>query len=540
MLALLRKLWGALKGLVGLIFPIFGKAKQSGALGWILHVVVVLAVLIGLYFLGLTKPVQGIVYAPWLPEGYIKALYPPVMALLVYGFIWLAWYLWKLLSEEQEESPYPDIDAAWGEAMGALEQAGVSLVSAPLFVVFGRPAGTEEALFESCGVSLPVKRVPPRAGSPLHVYAGPDAIFVTCAGASLLGELSSILAGIKEPVADAEMDGSPSVVVGGGTMLPNANLIRIQKILRAAQGRRLSEEEHRELAKLYARDEARQGHMLDKAKQSVLKDPQRVAEAAGRLRRLCQLIVRDRRPFCSVNGLLFLIPISGAASESDASLTGEVCQRDLAEARRSLQVDCPVFALVCDLETVPGFREFRGGFGENELSGRIGQRYPLVPDLADEEIPTSIDEAVEWLGDATIPGWVYKFFQVEKNAYPEEKAEAVVANARLYQFLGTMRERMRRMSRIVTHGLLKQSDSRPLFAGCYVAGTGRADADQAFCAGVFRRLMGEQDNVSWTQEALDREAEQQRMVGIGFAVLAILAVADIGLIVLVLKKLFSK
>jgi hypothetical protein len=305
--------------------------------------------------------------------------------------------------------------------------------------------------------------------------------------------------------------------------------MKMQRILRnaSAGGRKLSDDERRELGKLCARDEARQGYMVDRAKQSLLKDPHKVAESAARLRRLCQLVVRERRPFCSVNGLLFLVPVSGAASDSDASLTGEICQRDYAEARAGLQVDCPVFALVCDAETVPGFHEFRGGFAEEELAGRVGQRYPLVPDLRDDEVPGSLDEAIGWIGDATIPGWVYKFFQVDKAASREETAEVLKKNAFLYQFLGTMRERVRRLSRILTHGLLEQKDHRPLFAGCYIAGTGRAETDQAFSAGVFRRLLGEQDNVAWTQEALVQEAEYQRMLGIGYVALGVLAVLNV-------------
>src|SRR5262249_4367618 len=243
--------------------------------------------------------------------------------------------------------------------------------------------------------------------------------------------------------------------------------------------------------------------------------------------------------FCSINGLLFLIPVGGAASDSDASLTGEVCQRDYAEARAALQVDCPVFTLVCDTETIPGFQEFRAGFAEEELAGRVGQRYPLVPHLSDDEVAASIDAAIGWIGDATIPGWVYKFFQVEKTDSREEAAEALRKNARLYQFLGTMRERTRRLSRIITRGLLDQKDHQPMFAGCYVAGTGRAEDQQAFSAGVFRRLVAEQDNVAWTQQALDNEAEYQRMLGIGYITIAMMAIVDVALLGLAIKFLLG-
>jgi hypothetical protein len=530
MAALLTRIWGGIKAVAKLIFPVLGKAGKSSALRWVLHFIVLALALVGLYFLGTVPAVQRAIIK--LPTE-LKPFYPPALGLLVYGLIWLAWYLWSILATEEEESPYPDIDTAWSEAMRALEQGGYDIKSAPLYVVFGRPAGGETALFDASGMRLTIRGAPPRVAAPLHVYAGPDAILVTCAGASLLGDLADILSGVKEPILDGEADGQQSMMLGGGTRLPNANFMRMQKILREAGGRKLSEDERRELGKLCERDEARQGHMVDRAKQSLLKDPHKVAEASARLKQLCKLIVRDRRPFCSVNGLLFLIPVGGAASDSDASLTGEICQRDLATARAALQMDCPVFTLVCDMETVAGFREFRASFAAEELNGRLGQSYPFVPDVRDGEAATSIDKSIQWIGDATIPGWVYKFFQVEKTASREEAAEAVRKNARLYHFLGTIRERIRRLSRIITHGLLKQENAQPMFPGCYLAGTGRAEADQAFAAGVFRRLLREdaQNAVAWTQQALDQEAEYQRMLTIGYIVLAVLAVADAALIV---------
>jgi len=239
--------------------------------------------------------------------------------------------------------------------------------------------------------------------------------------------------------------------------------------------------------------------------------------------------------------LLFLIPVGGAASDSDASLTGEICQRDLATARSALQIDCPVFTLVCDLETIPGFREFRTSFAEEELAGRLGQSFPFVPDVRPDEVAVKVDESIEWISEATIPGWVYKFLQVEKAAGREESAETVRKNARLYQFLGTVRERIRRLKRIISHGLLEQSDGQPMFPGCYLAGTGRAEPDQAFIAGVFRRLLRDdaQNAVAWTQEALDKEAEYHRLLNIGYIVLAVLAVANVALIVWVVMNLKS-
>src|SRR5215471_3221196 len=306
MLALLAKIWSGVKAVLRLILPgtfgrMFGRIRGkpdelAGKLvapkeptGWgagflrVLAVLLVIGILVGLYFIGTLESVRHYIRLPYA----LQPFFPPVVALLIYGLVWLGWYLLKLLATEEEISAFPDIDAAWSEAMKALDQAGIDVKSAPLFLVIGKPAGSEEALFDASGQRLMVRRAPASVTAPLHVYAGPDAIFVTCAGASLLGNLADILAGVKEPVMDGEMDGSPSIVLGGGTRLPNANFIKMQRILRNAGGRKLSDEERRELGILCARDDARQGHMLDRTKQSLLKDPHKVAEATGRLRRLC-------------------------------------------------------------------------------------------------------------------------------------------------------------------------------------------------------------------------------------------------------------
>lgn len=533
MWSMLKGIWYGAQRIFYFIFPVLVKAHEARGIWigllWIVHILLVIGVLVGLYFVSGSAAAKDFIGT----NEKLRPFFLPVMALLIYGLIWLSWYLWLLLTPEQEETAYPEIDDAWGEAVAALEQAGIGLSSAPLFLVLGQPSGTEEALFEASRLRQSVRRAPPRAKAPLHVYAGNDGIFVTCAGASLLGQLAEILSGVTEPVfEDGESDGTQSIRLGGGTMLPDANMKKIQQILRARKDGKFTDDEKRELEKLYRRDEAKQGHMLDRAKQSILKDPQKVAEAAGRLRRLCKLIVRDRHPFCSANGILVLLPISGAASDTDAGLMGEICQRDLAEARRGLKVNCPIFTLACDVETIPGFREFRAGFSEEELLRRIGQKYELVPDVRDEEeVLTTVEESVRWIGDSTVPGFAYKFFQVE-TAGRETSADALRKNAFLYQFMGTMRERVQRLGRVVARGLLNQQDERPLYGGCYIAGTGRAENDQAFVAGFFRLLFREQDNAAWTQQALDEETSVRRMISLGYVALGTLAVLDVVLLVL--------
>ena len=123
----------------------------------------------------------------------------------------------------------------------------------------------------------------------------------------------------------------------------------------------------------------------------------------ARLRHLGRLIARDRRPYCGVNGILLLVPMAATDDEADAHEAGVCCREDLATAREALQVQCPVFALVCGLEQVPGFDAFIAHFSPEQLRRRVGQRFPLVPDLAPDEVPAMIEGGVKWLGLNVFP-----------------------------------------------------------------------------------------------------------------------------------------
>src|SRR5438128_1243254 len=118
---ILTWLGGKLRALVGLILPVFGRARASQTMGrglrWFLHLVLLVAILIGLHFLN--APFQSQVrVGNWL----VRENWLPILFLLVYALCWLSWWLWKLLVSEEEESSFPDIDGAWEEAVAALNK----------------------------------------------------------------------------------------------------------------------------------------------------------------------------------------------------------------------------------------------------------------------------------------------------------------------------------------------------------------------------------------------------------------------------------
>jgi len=412
----------------------------------------------------------------------------------------------------------------------------------------GKPAGTEEALFLAAQLQLVVKQAPQRPEAPLHVYANRESIYVTCAGASLLGAQAGILSGQADGgvVASASYDGAAvgaeeesqfkTMRIEGGRQLD------IKEILNRAarEGRELTDEERQQLRQLKAEDDAEHAQQIQKSRPQLLKDTARIDLLSARFRHLCRLIVRDRRPYCPINGILVLVPFAATDTEEDANQTGEICRRELAITRDVLQVHCPIFALECDLETTPGFRDFLDRFTQQDKQRRVGQRFPLMPDVNGDALPTMIDGGVQWICNSVFPNWVYKMFRLESTS-KDEPAKLVRGNIALYQLMSQIRERQKRLSRILTRVVISDKGGPPLFGGCYLAGTGRDPAhEQAFVAGVFRRLIEEQNFVSWTDDALNTEAECNRWARNGYLFIGLLVLVGVAGLVYFLSPWSSK
>ena len=169
-----------------------------------------------------------------------------------------------------------------------------------------------------------------------------------------------------------------------------------------------------------------------------MKDAEEVERLGARLRYLCRRITRDRRPFCPINGILLLIPYASTGGDAEAKEAGSLCQRDLEAVRESFQVECPIFALVCDLERVPGFDEFLKFFPEGQRRRLLGQQLPLAPDLDAAGRAKMTEKGVQWVGDVLFPRLVYKVWGVE-GADPAAGNLSASANVGLYEFLARIR-----------------------------------------------------------------------------------------------------
>jgi hypothetical protein len=401
--------------------------------------------------------------------------------------IWLGWWLYRLLNLEVPAvaTDHPDIDRAWDLAVEALQRAGIQLDSTPLFLVLGGPSSGEEALFQAAAVRAQVKQVPKDPDEPLHVTANNDGIWVTCQGTSILGQQLLTQGGAGVGPGDVTL----------GTLAGDPD--DVFKTMGMGAGETLRIEDFKPLP-----DKA-QGQLKPGSRSRGTVNAERYV---ARLRYLCHLIARDRGGLCPINGVLVVLP-NGLTDPGNS--TAEICaaaKDDLKEAFDGLRLRCPVLFLISDLDRLRGFSDLIERLPSNQRSKRMGQRFPLVPDLDAEDVPTQIKDSIAWIGTSLFPTMVNSMYQTESPG-GEDVMDLVRANSQLFRFLAGIRDRRGRLAQMVRDCIPTLPDQPILYRGCYLAGTGPDPAtDQAFAPGVLMLLIKQQDNVTWTDAALRQDA----------------------------------
>jgi IcmF-related N-terminal domain len=536
----IKRVLAGLRKIGGLVLPIFADPGDFVGLGpgalWGLRLLALVLTLVVLAAINILSELHRFLEPP-VGLDFLGSLWLPLLFLLIYVFCGLAWWLWSQFGPESDGATFPDIERAWREAVQSLERAGIGLNEMPLFLVLGRPQGPEGALFDGAELQLQVRGQPSREDSPLRVYASREAIFVTCPEASALGGQSTALESseFEAPAPSAEEAEFMTFDVAGAALRgPDVAASILARARVAGRGpNQLLEEELRALGRIATeRDESRGSEgpgVANRPSQARQKAAVELQEA--RLRHLARLIARDRRPYCPVNGILLLIPIAATNTEQGTTRVGLICRRDLAAIREAMQVRCPVFAMVCDLENLPGFRELIGRLPDDQRRRRMGQRFPLIPDIEPSALPGVFESGVQWIAHKQLPSRVDSLWRVEVGS-ELTMAEAVRGNVRLYQLLQQVRERHRRLGRLLSRAVLIDGLPAVMLGGCYLAGTGPDPrSQQAFLPGVFRRLIETQDFVAWTPETLAREASDNRKVRIGYCVLGVLTAVSAALVV---------
>jgi hypothetical protein len=522
-----------LKWLGGLLLPMFNRPRLSPGLVWTLHLLLVAGVTVGLYFVHrhfeLSRYVGGSLN--WLRDFWLPALF-----LLAYFIIWQAWWLWKLWQPDSIASPFPDLDQAWDQIHEALEKAGIGIADTPLFLVFGRVTGAEETLFQGVPGGLTVTGGS-SSGSPLRAFASREAVYITCPGASLLGN----------PVVSKELApaySTESVYAGGGGMDLAASIGleksigmasiggdigRVQQIIRAAreENRSLSEGERDQIRRLSEAGASASNSKSEAKPAALMQDPAEVELRRARLAHACRLISRSRWPLCPVNGAIVYVPLDDCQREEVAQQVGLMAHDDLQTAEDSLQLEFPIYALLGRLETLPGAGEFLSKFAVDRKNQRLGKGYPLSPDLTPQGVTESVEAASTWIFNSLLPFWTLKLFAVERGG---SSVESTRMNTELFHFLNAVRSRADAVGRLVSR-LAAPKESGPLrFGGCYLtASAPQISASPLFAEEFFKKVESTQGSVAWTDEAFRQDAHYRSMTKMGYLALTVLVGAVLAL-----------
>jgi len=484
----------------------------------VLHVFLVLAIVGGLWYVNHHYQIGRELLSPF-PR--LHAIWLPLLFVLLYAGAWLGYYFFRLLLDARS-GEFPDIDMAWGEALSALDRAGIDPTEAPIFLVIGKPKSTTADFFAASKLPFAVKAEPRRGDAPLHVYANRDAIFVTCEGASVLAKFSDLLMTqrtlaamkAKAPAAAPKITDygfqsvnlldSPAAglaVTSGEFMLPESKLVT------SGSG------------SLNASD-----WLPKPTQEAFLGVPDdEVQRQAARLRYLGSIISDRRRPYCPLNGIIWLVPMDATESQAIADQAAAACREDVQAVLASLQVQVPAVAVICDAQDLPGFSELLAGLPAAVAQERLlGRSFPLVPNVSPAERAGVFLSGITWMTRSMLPGVVYQRFGSEVEGNGSRWSDA---NARMWLLTSEMTERRPHLARLLAQGFADEPGRPPMLAGAYLAGTGPDVSDQAFVAGVIQQIVSLQNSVAWTPEAEAEEADYRRMTWVGYFTIVIAVIA---------------
>jgi hypothetical protein len=465
----------------------------------------------------------------------------------------------------EEHSRYPDISRAWRAGIAELARNGMSLSSAPLFLVIGTGDDRlRRSFMNAAGGDFFIDGVC-EDSSPLYWYANEDGIFLYLnditwmnaaitlyelhaaaikTGQLLPNELPRGGAGPRKlsralyTLRPGQFSPIPAPGRGGGLPTDQAAPAGPSAGSEAAKAGEPPPKAARHYTGTLTPEQvatpapatgpnanapimgARSTAVVSKHASNRLTS-QESAEQLQRLEHVCGVLRRHRYPVCPINGILTLLPFQMLkAGDQDVEELERAIAADLATIYRELQLRAPVTAVIVGMDQEKGFRELIRRIGhEDAAKQRFGQRFDI-------RVPATSDELRRFTTHVcgTFEDWVYTLFR-------DEQALSHPGNTALYALLCKVRRTLKtRLGDVLGKGFGydRQSGTVPLlFSGCYFAATGPKADRQAFVKGLLSKLYDEQEDIEWTADALREDQHRGWFAKIGWVLCGIILLATV-------------
>jgi hypothetical protein len=263
---------------------------------------------------------------------------------------------------------------------------------------------------------------------------------------------------------------------------------------------------------------------------AVLLDKPDQNRQADRLAHVCRLLERARDPFCTLNGVLVVTPF-GLLRRGPEQVRhlAHATRQDLRTIQKKARLRCPVISLIGGMEHEAGFGELvrRVGTGP-ALEQRIGMRFEPWNPATRERLEALAVHACD-----RIEGNVYDLFKMQ-DGYNKP------GNGKLYNLLCRTRTGFSDLLKGFLSGAFGQQDpeERPmLFSGCYFAATGEIERLQGFLKAVLAdRMLENQDDLQWTEEALEQDEARETWARVGMLACGVLLIATCILLYQFMRK----
>ncbi|TWT42820.1 hypothetical protein KOR42_46240 [Thalassoglobus neptunius] len=514
---------------------IFGVVPKS-AVGSVLIFRIVhytLVVLIALILGWFTPQIQQWTQLPVMGHGrleWVNDYWCGIVFLLGYAIVRVILYLLEILGIE-EEGEFSDIERPWREAIAELEAEGLPIDELPLFIINGLTPQQERSVFlEASGIDWQV--ISPsqnESKSPLRVYAYSEGIFVSCVGVGAVscqqgkvvpvsaggtptsappsnignrtivaGEISNIMDSAKAGTGTAKSVGQapPSIPTGtapSGTM-PSAAMqppARTGGTLRSI-GSALAKATMTPGGMKAAMQSFSGGAAERKGygkKQVAPIDTVESEVAQRRMDFFCELINESRFPYCPINGLLQVIPISWTTSTDQARKLAPAVRIDLETIHESLHLQFPVTVAFSELDSLPGLKEYMIRVERIQpgiRQSRAGSRFATGAVIDASSMDWLLDRSMNWFR-----GWTYTAFSADINAKD---------NLKLFHMLCSIRERRDAMTVLLRESFSQLTEPECRLAGCYFFATGEGATEQGFIRGVLDRMVETEGDVAWSPD----------------------------------------